>query len=131
MSKTPFPIQLLEDKLLCYNYNTIDANYRQQNLDNYIENMYVPNYYKCSKDFTLETRVLFPVDTRKCDKEIYQYRGRNNQHTEIDKRKNNFLIPHCECNTYDNRLVCDGKKCCSKSHQLFMNLTKRNGSCTE
>lgn len=36
------------------------------------------------------------------------------------------LIP-CKENTFRNFIDCDDSKCCSVHHQLFMNLTKRNG----
>lgn len=126
MSKQVFPTQQLEDQLMCQGYSTLDANHRQQNLVNYMENVYVPGYYKCSKDPSRENELLFPLNDRMCDKEVVIYRGRNNKHSEIDKRKHAFLIPFCDCNTYNNGILCDGKKCCSKSHQLFMNYTRRN-----
>jgi hypothetical protein len=36
-----------------------------------------------------------------------------------------LVWPVCPINTYKNDQVCDGVKCCSRSHQLFENVTRR------
>lgn len=36
-----------------------------------------------------------------------------------------FLLQPCSKNIYRNHLECDDNQCCSKSHQLFNNWTKR------
>jgi hypothetical protein len=126
MNTSPFKTEPLEDKIICNGYSALDANYKQFNQYQYMEQVYTPYYYICSKDFGDENKLRFPASTRTCDKEVIYYRGRNNDVTDIDKKKNDFLIPVCDCNTYDNGLVCDAKKCCTKSHQLFFNVTRRN-----
>jgi hypothetical protein len=129
--KNPFPNQILEDKIMCHNYNILDSNYVRNQQDSYLEFMYVPQYYKCFKDMDKDNATHYPVDrnayTNLCDRNIVYRRGENNKPpTNIDKRKNNFLLPYCECNTYDNALMCNSKKCCSRSHQLFENMTRRS-----
>lgn len=41
-----------------------------------------------------------------------------------DSMFDDFLLIPCPINTFDNRVACDDIKCCSKRHQLFMNITK-------
>lgn len=117
----------LEDTLVCENYNSLDKSYREHQNELNREFMYVPDYYKCTKNFEHENNVLFPASSRICDKEVVHFRGQNNVVQHINKKKDEFLLPYCKCNTYDNSLICDANKCCSKSHQLFMNMTKRHG----
>ena len=123
-----FPNQLLEDNILCHNYNILDSNYKQGNNYTYGESMFVPKYFKCMKNFKDENTVRFPLPSSSCDKDIIQYRGKNNFPSSLDKRNNSFLIPYCskKKNTYHNVVVCNDDTCCSESHQLFMNCTKRH-----
>lgn len=125
-SKDTFPNQKLEDDIICQNYVNMNKTYKYTNSQMCSEYLFVPEYYKCNKDFTNENKVIFPEEPKLCDRNIVQYRGQNNKApVNIDKRKNEFLIPFCNKNTYKNHIVCDDDKCCSKSHQLFMNITKR------
>lgn len=128
MYKTHFPNEHLEESILCHNYTVLDERYRQNNARNFDTQVFVPQYYKCDKDFANENAVLFSTDNRSCDKNVIMYRGMNNKPpVDFDKKKTDFLIPHCDCNTYNNVVICDKKKCCQKSHQLFCNMTRRNG----
>lgn len=123
-----FPNQLLEDEIIRNNYNKLSANYISRNQDMFFENIYMPYYYKCTKEFDNENVLRLPVVNKSCDKNVLYYRGENNRPPRnIQKQKTDFLLHHCDCNTYDNSLICNKTKCCSKSHQLFENHTKRNG----
>ena len=125
-TKDTFPNQKLEDEIICQNYANMNDMYKHNNTHIFGEYLFVPDYYKCNKNFVNENKVIFPEEPKLCDRSIVQYRGQNNKApTNIDKRKNDFLIPLCNKNTYQNSIVCDDAKCCSKSHQLFMNMTKR------
>jgi hypothetical protein len=129
--KNPFPNQVLEDELICHNYNALDVNYVQNNQDRYLEFMYVPQYYKCFKNIENDNSTHFPInlplESRFCDENVVYKRGGNNKNpTNLDKRKQKFLIPYCEQSTYDNAIICNSRKCCSRNHQLFMNMTKRS-----
>lgn len=122
------PSLKLEDEIVCHNYNAMDRGYQTKQAFLNQEYMYVPRYYKCLKDFKAENDVIFPACNRLCDREVVLYRGQNNVAPEhLPKQKNSFLIPYCECNKYDNSIICNQSKCCSKSHQLFFNQTKRQG----
>jgi hypothetical protein len=118
-----------EDAWVCKHTSELDRSHSKRN--GFLEHqfLYVPDYYKCYKDFKEENTLIFPLDrNRLCDKDVVLYRGQNNVAPKtLDKSKSSFLVPYCECNSYDNGLVCDGTKCCSKSHQLFMNHTRRQG----
>lgn len=123
------PSLLTEDAWVCNHTAELDRSQRQQNGMLEHQFMYVPEYYKCNKDTKEETHLILPQDrNRLCDKDVVLYRGQNNVAPKnFDKSKTSFLLPYCQCNTYDNGLICDRKKCCSKSHQLFMNYTRRQG----
>jgi hypothetical protein len=127
MKPSPFLNERIENELICENYKHLDKNYRCDNLLRLNEYCYVPEYYKDLKKFDKENEVLFPEGSRLCDKYIVRDRGSNNViPTNIHPPSQPFLLPYCKNNTYENHLICDKKKCCSKSHQLFMNHTKRN-----
>ena len=117
-----------EDAIACASYASMDATYRAGNRFLADQYLYVPEYYMEPKRFGEENAVLFPLGTRLCDKEVVLYRGNNNvAPIHANLKKTNFLLPYCECDTYRNGLVCDSGKCCSRSHQLFDNMTKRHG----
>lgn len=123
-----FPTLELEDKLVCDNYRLLDNAYKKNNSVLNEEYLYVPCYYKQNKRFVDENNVLFPQSSRLCDKEVVLYRGQNNVIPQTTSfKKTEFLIPHCDCDSYQNWVICDREKCCSKRHQLFMNMTKRQG----
>lgn len=121
----------LEDKLVCQNYQSLDNAYQgnQEFLNN--EFLFVPEYYKCFKDAADDNELFYsknPRWNRVCDRDVVLYRGQNNVAPQnLSKKKNEFLIPVCDCDTYRNHLICDKHKCCSKTHQTFGNLTKRQG----
>jgi hypothetical protein len=127
-SEDVFPNERLENEIICRNYQNLDARYKTDNNDTYRERMFVPQYYKCSMEIKDNNKLRWPQDNRLCDMDVIFYRGQNNRPPQnFDMKKNEFLLKYCNCNTYDNGLICDEKKCCSKSHQLFCNMTKRNG----
>jgi hypothetical protein len=43
---------------------------------------------------------------------------------------NGFLLPTCPVSTYANQIVSDEEKVCTRSHQTFMNVTKRGSGST-
>jgi len=124
MYNTPFQNEILENKIMQASHEYLDCRYKKYNVEAFMEYSFVPDYYKRLKDFQNENKVLFPADKRLCDKEVIRDRGQNNVNpTNLKDAK--FLLPVCPQNTYRNHLVCDKTKCCSSSHQLFMNHTKR------
>jgi hypothetical protein len=121
-------LHFLEDRLLCDHYAALDKQYKKNNERMMGEMEFVPSYYKDNKDFAQENEVLFPASNRLCDKEVVKFRGHNNVPPKnLDKRKDVFLLPISDqANTYNNSITCDERRqCCSKSHQLFMNQTRR------
>ncbi len=122
---TDFNMEKISDEMMCKNYKSLDSSYKQNNHNMYQEFSYVPDVYKCFKNICDETTLYWPLENRLCDREVILYRGQNNKAPVNIEKKKNFLIPYCDCNTYRNHVVCNDSKCCSQSHQLFMNLTKR------
>jgi hypothetical protein len=124
-----FPNLKIEDEIVCQNYRTLNSNYLNNNNDLFAERTYVPCYYKQFKSIDDDNELYHPKFERVadlCDKNVVFYRGENNKPQSVILTKQEFLIPYCKCNTYDNGIICDSKKCCSKSHQLFGNMTRRN-----
>jgi hypothetical protein len=120
-----FPLLEKEDEFVKCVCRNINQSYDQNNQYVFRNNIDVPEYYKKNKMFEQETTLIFPDETKLCDKNIVKYRGQNNIVSSSGKKKE-FLVQPCPHNTYANHLVCDGKKCCSRNHQLFMNYTKQN-----
>lgn len=69
----------------------------------------------------LETCVAVAPDT--CDNSLWKCKGYECMPTS-DSSFDDFLMIPCPVNTFDNNIACDEEKCCSKRHQLFMNITK-------
>ena len=123
---SPFPNEAIEHALVCDAYTNMDASYKRQNMNAFLEYSYVPQYYKCQKNICEENAVRFPKGNELCDKNVALYRGQNNRPPRNIPISQPFLIQPCQYDTYDNALICDDGKCCSKSTQLFCNMTKRS-----
>lgn len=119
-----FPLMEKEDAFMNQRLTNMDCAYRQDNSYAYVNYVEVPDYYKNLKRFDHENKVIFPEGPKLCDKNITRYRGQNNV---VPSRIENkpFLLDICPQNSFQNNLVCSSKKCCSKSHQLFMNHSKQ------
>ena len=92
------------------------------------------------RDPTTEFNLLSGKDPRSCNlSKAFTSRGGNSlncsdtpcksipQGYDCMKQQNiqEYLLMPCKQNTFRNHIVCDDTKCCSKRHQLFMNITKR------
>lgn len=88
---------------------------------------------RCLKEIELENRVNLSSRIPSCDQSIISRGGNNRNCPGITKcpniysahSLNEFLIIPCSKNTYKNYLVTDGKKVCTKSHQVLNNWTRR------
>jgi hypothetical protein len=119
-----FPLLEKEDAWVQNRLFGMDCMHRHNNSYAYVNYIEVPDYYKQLKRFDHENKIIFPFGSQLCDKNITRYRGQNNVvPTTIEKRS--FLLETCPKDSFQNYLICDSKKCCSKSHQLFMNHTKQ------
>jgi hypothetical protein len=120
-------MQYLADRRLCESFKVVDQNSKCLNAMLFREMHYVPEYYQCQKQFCEENALMWPMENRLCDKEVILYRGQNNVKDGKVIRDNQqpFLLPYCKENKFRNSIVSDDKKYCSRTHQLFNNVTKR------
>lgn len=84
--------------------------------------------------YTNDSAFMIPQDTRMCVMTNgIMMRGGNGYSCLPDKMScftrdtSAFLLDPCPENTFQNHIVCDDDKCCSLRHQMFNNITKRNG----
>lgn len=125
-----FPNEIIEEALICQAYGNLDADYKAKNMNSFLEYSYVPQYYKCQNNICNDNLLRFPKQQHSqiCDEDIFMYRGQNNRPPRNFPVAQPFLVKPCQIDSYDNAVVCDDDKCCSKSTQLFCNMTKRSGS---
>ena len=101
---------------------------------------YNSNKQMFNRQFRFQPTNLKTTDMSVLEFDYMQFQQREQNCTKYQDVKNNinkymiydivpskgFLLQPCKQNTYVNGLVCDDAKCCSRTHQVFNNLTKQH-----
>lgn len=114
------------DHMLCTNIESLQFKHKYESDVPFMQLLSkpIPN---CIRDVTQEHTMwtqTFKTRTPGCSLDLIMTRGGNASGMK-QKTQSEFLMPPCWTNTFQNYLVEDDKKVCSKSHQLFNNLTRR------
>lgn len=127
------------DSMICNNFVERRCKYNAMNQRAFLQHMGQPQPTQL-RDIVQESEAWRGMSTRTYCDSLINVRGKNALVPCIDKRPcmgyecytpfhlHDYALIPCKVNTFRNHLVCDGEKCCSLRHQLFMNVTKRHGT---